>query len=70
MVGTYHGFMTHNYGINSDSFELIKHIEALQKINADTGSYSADEVMICSLIMHIYGFILRQNQLALMHQIS
>ena len=28
MLGTYHGIMTHNYGINSDFLELTKHIQA------------------------------------------
>ena len=54
--------MAQNYGINSGFFELIKYIEALLKINADIESYSVDEVMICSLIIHIYGFVLKQNQ--------
>ncbi len=48
--------MTPNYDINSGFFELIKYIEALLKVNADIESYSVDEIMICSLIMHIYGF--------------
>ena len=42
MVGTYPVFMTHTNGLASDSPELIKHIEALQKMNADLESYSAD----------------------------
>jgi hypothetical protein len=39
------------------------------KKNADIESYSADEVMIRFLIMHIYDFILKQNQASLIHQI-
>lgn len=60
--------MTQNYGINSGFFELIKYIEDLQKINDDIESCSADEFMIRFLIMHIYGFILKQNQSALMNR--
>jgi hypothetical protein len=69
MLGTYHGVMTHNYGINSDFLELTKHIQASQKINADMESCSADEFMILFLIMQIYVFILKQNQASLIHQI-
>ncbi len=42
MVGTYPIFMTHTNGNASDSPELIKHIEALKKMNADIDFYSAD----------------------------
>ena len=42
MVGTYPVFMTHTNGLASDSPELVKHIEALQKMNANIVSYSAD----------------------------
>lgn len=42
MVGTYPVFMTHTKGNASDSPELIKHIEALNKMNADIDFYSAD----------------------------
>lgn len=42
MVGTYPVFMTHTNGVAGDSPELIKHIEALKKMNADIESYSAD----------------------------
>jgi len=42
MVGTYPIFMTHTNGLAGDSPELIKHIEALKKMNADIESYSAD----------------------------
>ena len=42
MIGTYPVFMTHTNGLSSDSPELIKHIEVLQKMNANIESYSAD----------------------------
>ena len=42
MVGTYPVFMTYTNGVSSDSPELIKHIEALKKMNADIDFYSAD----------------------------
>jgi hypothetical protein len=42
MVGTYPVFMTHTNGKAGDSPELIKHIEALKKMNADIDLYSAD----------------------------
>ena len=42
MVGTYPVFMTHTKGVASDSPELINHIEALKKMNADLELYSAD----------------------------
>jgi hypothetical protein len=42
MVGTYPVFMTHTNGKAGDSPELIKHIEALKKMNADIDFYSAD----------------------------
>lgn len=42
MVGTYPIFMTHTNGNASDSPELIKHIEALKKMNANIDFYSAD----------------------------
>ena len=42
MVGTYPVFMTHTGGIAGDSPELINHIEALKKMNADLEIYSAD----------------------------
>jgi len=42
MVGTCPIFMTHTNGLAGDSPELIKHIEALKKMNADIESYSAD----------------------------
>jgi len=34
-LGTYPVFMTHTGGIAGDSPELINHIEALKKMNAD-----------------------------------
>ncbi len=42
MVGTYPVFMTHTKGLAGDSPELINHIEALKKMNADLDFYSAD----------------------------
>lgn len=42
MVGTYPVFMTHTDGNSGDSPELIRHIEALKKMNADIDLYSAD----------------------------
>jgi len=42
MVGTYPVFMTHTNGNAGDSPELIKHIEALKRMNADIDFYSAD----------------------------
>ena len=42
MVGTYPVFMTHTNGVAGDSPELIKHIEAFEKMNACIESYSAD----------------------------
>jgi hypothetical protein len=42
MVGNCPVFMTHTNGVAGDSPELIKHIEALKKMNADIESYSAD----------------------------
>jgi hypothetical protein len=42
MVGTYPVFMTHTKGLAGDSPELINHIEALKKMNADIEFYSAD----------------------------
>jgi transposase, IS4 family len=42
MVGTYPVFMTHTNGKAGDSPELITHIEALNKMNADIDMYSAD----------------------------
>jgi len=42
MVGTYPVFMTHTKGLAGDSPELINHIEALEKMNADLEFYSAD----------------------------
>src|SRR5271157_2645517 len=62
-------FRTYINDLAFDFLELIKHIQASQKINADIESYSADEFMILFLIMQIYGFILKQNQASLIHQI-
>jgi len=42
MVGTYPVFMTYTDGVSGDSPELVKHIEALKKMNADIDYYSAD----------------------------
>ena len=42
MVGTLPVFMTHTRGLAGDSQELIKHIEALKKMDAKIESYSAD----------------------------
>ena len=42
MVGTYPVFMTHTKGVAGDSPELINHIEALKKMNADLELYSAE----------------------------
>nr|WP_321497218.1 transposase [uncultured Methanolobus sp.] len=42
MVGTCPVFMTHTNGKAGDTHELIKHIEALKKMNADIDMYSAD----------------------------
>lgn len=42
MVRTYSVFMTHTDGNSGDSPELIRHIEALKKMNADIDLYSAD----------------------------
>src|SRR5664280_1506073 len=42
MVGTLPVFMTHTRGLAGDSQELINHIEALKKMNADIEFYSAD----------------------------
>lgn len=42
MIGTYPVFMTHTNGKAGDSPELIKHVEALKKMNADIDLYSAD----------------------------
>lgn len=42
MVGTYPVFTTHTKGVAGDSPELINHIEALKKMNADLEFYSAD----------------------------
>jgi hypothetical protein len=42
MVRTYPVFMTHTKGVAGDSPELINHIEALKKMNADLEFYSAD----------------------------
>ena len=42
MVGTYPVFMTHTNGKAGDTHELIKHIQALKKMNADIDMYSAD----------------------------
>jgi len=39
MVGTYPVFMTHTDGNSEDSPELIRHIEALKKMNADIDLY-------------------------------
>jgi hypothetical protein len=68
--GTYPVFRIYINGFASDFLELIKHIQALQKINADIGSYSSDEVMILFLIIHKCGFILKQHQASLIHQMS
>ena len=46
MVGTYPVFMTHTNGLASDSPELIKHIEALQKMNAILNHILQTEAMI------------------------
>ena len=61
--------MTHTNGLLSHSPELIKHIEALQKMNANIESYSADGGYDSFLNHVIYGFISKQNQLSLTHQI-
>ena len=42
MVGTYPVFMTHTNGSAGDSPQLIKHVEALKKMNANVDLYSAD----------------------------
>ena len=42
MVGTRPVFMTHTRGLAGDPQELIKHIEALKKMDAKIESYSAD----------------------------
>ena len=42
MVGTLPVFMTHIRGLAGDPQELIKHIEALKKMDAKIESYSAD----------------------------
>ena len=42
MVGTYPVYVTHTNGNASDSLELVKHIEAMKKMNADIDFYSAD----------------------------
>ena len=42
MVGTLPVFMTHTRGLAGDPQELIKHIEALKKMDAKIESYSAD----------------------------
>lgn len=42
MVGTYPVFMTYTKGLAGDSSELINHIEALKKMNANLKFYSAD----------------------------
>ena len=42
MVGTLPVFMTHTKGLAGDPQELIKHIEALKKMDAKIESYSAD----------------------------
>jgi len=42
MVGTYPVYMTHTKGLAGDSPELINHIKALKKMNADLDLYSAD----------------------------
>jgi hypothetical protein len=42
MVGTYPVFMTYTNGNAPDSFELIKHIEALKEMKAEIEFYSAD----------------------------
>ena len=42
MVGTLPVFMTHTRGLAGDPQELLKHIEALKKMDARIESYSAD----------------------------
>jgi hypothetical protein len=42
MVGTLPVFMTHTRGLAGDPQELLKHIEALKKMDAKIESYSAD----------------------------
>ena len=65
MVGTYPVFMTNTKGVASDSPELINHIEALKKMNADLELYSADGgVMIRSLIILTFGITWMQNRLS------
>ncbi len=42
MIGTYPVFMTYTNGLSSDSTELIKHIHALKKMEANIEFYAAD----------------------------
>ena len=49
--------MTHTKGLAGDSPELIKHIEALKKMNVDIEFYLQTGDMIHSLIIQISGII-------------
>ncbi len=68
MVGTYPVFMTYTNGVSSDSPELIKHIEALKKMNADIDFTLLMVDMIHFKTMQIFGIIWKQNQLLHIHQ--
>lgn len=57
-LGNYPVFMTHN----SDLLELIKHIEALQRRNADIESNSTKESYDLFLNHAHLWFTLKQNQ--------